>query len=479
VGKDYATYSFWLEHCGDDLTPRAPLSGSIRADVAILGAGFTGLWTAYHLLQREPSLNVVIVEKEIAGFGASGRNGGWCFSGFPYPPGKLTERYGRDAARSVARAMYDSVDDVGQVCEREGIDAHYAKGGELEIARAAYDLPKLQELYDEQRALGLEQHYELLDAAQTAERIRVAGAVGAFWNKEGAAIQPARLARGLARAVERHGGVIYEQTAVTDYVPGPLPRLDTARGNISANVIVLAGEAYLSSLPKLRRRIIPATSHIVITEPLSDDLWRQIGWERREVVGGFGTAGAYLNHTADGRIAFGPYRGKAPFNSRITDDLDRPEDVFEHGRQSALQWFPMLREAGVRFTHSWGGVFGVPRDHMPIMRYDQHSGVALGYGYSGEGVATANLSGRVLADLITERDTELAHLPMTRHQPLDWEPEPLRWLGYKVVRRARYREQEQVERSGHYPAKPSVGQRLWSFEPPRAWKALLRMEHDD
>ncbi len=477
--KDYGTYSFWLENSGDDLTPRPALDGSISVDVAILGAGFTGLWTAYHLLEREPSLKVVVVEKEIAGFGASGRNGGWCFAGFPYPPSKLTARYGRDAARAVSLAMYDTVDDVGRVCALEGIDAHYAKGGELEIARAAYDLPQLEEMYEEFRTLGLEDHYQLLDAEQTEERIRVAGAVGSFWNKEGAAVQPARLARGLARAVERHGGTIYEQTEVTDYVPGPLPRLDTARGNISAKVIVLAGEAYLSRLPKLKRRIIPSTSHIVITEPLSDDLWREIGWERREVVGGFGTTGAYLNHTADGRIAFGPYRGKYPFNSNITDAIDRQPEVFVHGQQSALQWFPMLKDAGVRFTHAWGGVFGIPRDHMPIMRYDRHTGVAMGYGYTGEGVATANLSGRVLADLITERDTELTRLPMTYHEPLDWEPEPVRWLGYKIVRRGRYKANEDVEQTGQYPEKPGIAQRLWSFEPPRAWKSIWRMDVED
>jgi glycine/D-amino acid oxidase-like deaminating enzyme len=477
--KDYASYSFWLENAGDDLSPRAPLDGSISADVAILGAGFTGLWTAYHLLRREPSLKVVIVEKEIAGFGASGRNGGWCYSGLPVPPSTLTARYGRDAARAATLAMYESVDDVGHVCDREGIEAHYAKSGVLSIARADHQLPIIEKSYEEYRAIGLSDHYDLLDATQTEERIRVAGAVGSLWYKEGSTIQPARLARGLARAVESHGGVIYEQTEVTNYVPGPLPRLDTTRGNISAKTIVLAGEGYLSQLPRLRRRIVPATSHMVVTEPLSDELWRQIGWERREVVGGFGTDAAYINHTADGRIALGPYRGNVPFNSRITDALDRDEDIFEHTRQSAMQWFPMLRDAGVRFTHSWGGVFGMPRDHMPIMRYDRNTGVAMGYGYSGQGVATANLTGRVLADLITERDTELTRLPMTRHQPVDWEPEPFRWMGYKVVRRARYRADEEVERTGRYPEKPSLGQRLWSFDPPQVWRKIMRMEGKD
>lgn len=459
--KDYSRYSFWLETSGDDLTPRAPLDGSKRVDVAILGAGFTGLWTAYHLLKRDPSLNVAVVEAEIAGFGASGRNGGWCFSGFPVSPSTLRERYGEQMARAVSLAMYDSVDDVGNVCQTEGIDAHYIKSGELEIARADYELPKLEETYEQFRAIGLEDHYELFDADQTAERIRVAGAVGSFWDKEGAAIQPARLARGLAHAVERHGGTIYEQTRVADFVPGPLPRLDTPRGNISADVIVLAGEAYLSQIPKLERSIIPVTSHIVLTEPLSDEVWSEIGWSNREVVGGRGTEGAYLNHTADGRIAFGPYRGNYPFNSRIRDSLDRDELIFEHGRKSARSWFPMLKD--VRFTHSWGGVFGIPRDGMPIMQFDRQSGIATGRGYTGEGVATANLSGRVLADLITEQDSDLTRLPMTQHVARDWEPEPIRWAGVTFVRSSRQRMIEQVERTGRYPDKPTLAQRLWDY----------------
>lgn len=456
---NYRSLSFWLESCGDDLTPRPPLDGSLSTDVAILGAGFTGLWTAYELLRREPSLRIAIIEAEIAGFGAPGRNGGWCFSGFPVSPLRLLERYGYDAARAVSRAMIESVDLVGQVCQKEGIDAHYAKGGELEIARAPYDLPKLQAMYDEYRAIGLDNHVALLDARETAERLNVARAVGAFFNREGAAIQPARLARGLARAAERRGARIYEQTRVTTYVPGPHPRLITPRGTVSARVIVLAGEAYLSQLPQFRREIIPLTSHIVLTEPLAPELWDRIGWSNREVVGGFGTTGGYLQRTADGRIVFGAYCARYPFNSRITAKLDRNEEIFAHAQRATLDWFPML--AGVRFTHAWGGVFGAPRDRMPLMTYDPRTGVAMARGYTGEGVATANLAGRVLADLITERDTELTRLPMTQHRPRRWEPEPLRWLGVTFVRRSRLKLLEQVERTGRYPDTPTLAQRLW------------------
>ena len=457
--KDYAKYSFWLETCGDDLTPRPALDGSTDVDVAIMGAGFTGLWTAYHLLRRDPSLNVLVVEKEIAGFGASGRNGGWCFSGFPVLPRELIGRHGQEMARQVSLAMADSVDNVGHVCEVEGIDAHYAHGGELEVARATYDLPKLQNMYDEYAAIGLEDRVQLLDAAQTEDRINIAGAVGSFWNKDGAAVQPARLVRGLARAVERHGGRIVEQTTVTDYAGGGKPVLHTDRGDVRAKrAIVLAGEAYLSQLRKLRRHVIPMTSHMVVTEPLPPEVWEKIGWKRREVLGGFGTTGGYIQHTADGRIAFGAYRARYPYNSKITDDLDRMEDIFEHARIAARTWFPDLRET--EFTHAWGGVFGAPRDHMPTMGFNPRTGVALAYGYTGEGVATSNLSGRVLTDLITETDSPLTRLPMASHNPVVWEPEPLRSLGVNLVRKARYFENEEVERTGEYPAWPKLVHKL-------------------
>lgn len=459
--KNYGGYSFWLETCGDDLTPRPTLDGSIDVDIAILGAGFTGLWTAYYLLQKQPSLKIAILEAEIAGFGASGRNGGWCFSGFPISPLPLLEKYGYDAARLISLEMYKAVDEVGRICVEEGIDAHYAKGGELEVARADYDLPKLEKIYDEFRAIGLESHNELFDAKQTEERIKVRNAVGSFWNKEGAVIQPAKLARGLARAVERHGATIYEQTRVTDYVGGANPRFETERGTVNAKALVLAGEAYLSALPKLKRSIIPLTSHMVATEPLSDQIWDQIGWRERDVLGGYGVNAGYINHTADGRIAFGAYRGNYPYKSEITDRINLSEEVFAHAREAALDWFPMLK--GVKFTHAWGGVLGIPRDRMPTMSFDRASGIATGRGYTGDGVATTNLSGRVLSDLILERDTPLTTLPMTTHRSPDWEPEPFRWMGVTFVRHGRVRMLKKVEKEGAYPAKKTLAQRLYDY----------------
>jgi glycine/D-amino acid oxidase-like deaminating enzyme len=459
--KNYAKYSFWLESCGDDLTPRAPLDGTVHVDVAILGAGFSGLWTAYYLSQADPSLKIAIVEADIAGFGASGRNGGWCVAGFPHPTDQLIEKYGTGVTRAIIEQMYMSVDEVGRVSKEEDIPAHYVKPGTLEIARSPHIVPSLHEAYQTFAKLGLEDNYKLLDAYETAEHLRVNKAIGSLWKKHGASVQPAGLARGLARAVERHGVTIYEQTPVRDFEPGPRPRLITDRGDVWSKVIVLAGEAYLSQLPKLKRQIVPATSHMVVTEPISEDIWKEIGWEERGVVTAGGVRGGYLNKTIDGRIAFGPYRGVYPFGSKITDDLDIQPDIFEHGRESTYDWFPLLRLHGVGFTHGWGGVFGMPRDRMPTMSYNPATGIATARGYTGQGVATANLSGRILSDLITGKQTELTELPMTRHQSPDWEPEPIRWAGATFVRKSLQRVERQAEKTGSYPDKPTLAQRLF------------------
>jgi glycine/D-amino acid oxidase-like deaminating enzyme len=459
--KDYRNYSYWLASCGDDLTPRPPLDGSIHVDVAILGAGFTGLWTAYYLNQADPSLDIAVIEGEIAGFGASGRNGGWCVAGFPYPMEKLIEKYGVETAKSVQEQMYQSVDEVGRVSKEEDIQSQYTKPGTFEIARSEHLIPKLRDTFETFKRLGLEENYELLSAEETAQHIRVHRAACSLWEKHGASVQPAALARGLARAVERHGVTIYEQTPVTDYETELNPRLITTRGTVSAKVIVLAGEAYLSRLPKLKRQIIPATSHMVVTEPISDEIWEHIGWEDRAVITGGGSRGGYLNKTFDGRIAFGAYRSVYPFGSTITDDLDRQESIFAHARASTYDWFPALRINGIEFTHAWGGVFGIPRDRMPTMAYDPASGLATARGYTGEGVATSNLSGRVLADLITGKQTELTELPMTRHQSPHWEPEPLRWIGATFVRRRLQQIERKAEKTGYYPKRKSLAQRIW------------------
>ncbi len=457
-GEDYGSYSFWLETAGEELAPRPSLPGPTEADVAILGAGFTGLWTAYYLLKQQPSLRVVVLESEIAGFGASGRNGAWCNSAFPVTPAELVRRFGAEATRDLLIEMRGAVDEVGRVAAAEGIDAQYFRGGQLRIARGPAQVPAIKDAYESARALGLEEDLKLLDAEATAGRVRITGAEGALYNPHCATIHPVRLARGLARAVERLGGEIFERTTVTDYEGGSNPKFVTEAGDVRARAVVLAGEAYLARLRKLRRQVLPIYSLIVLTEPLSEERWARIGWEGRECVASNRYTVDYLSRTADGRILFGGRGAPYHYGSRIEDEYDRHEPTHEMLRRTAKEWFPALK--GARFTHTWGGPLGVPRDWMPTMSYDPASGLATACGYTGQGVATANLSGRTLADLILGRDTAITSLPTVNHEPRPWEPEPLRWLGARYVQRGLMRVDDRAERTGEPPTGKSLAERL-------------------
>ncbi len=456
--KDYAAYSYWLETCGDDLTPRPALNGSVDVDVAILGAGYSGLWTAYYLLQRQPSLKVAIVEKEIAGFGASGRNGSWCTAHFPVSWEAISKHYGREQAIALYRAMAASVDEVARAAAVEAIDIHFVKGGGMTVAHGPQQWPSVREAHAEFEQLGLGDRVQLLDKTDVDKRVKIAGALGAIYYKDAATIHPGRLVRGLARAVERRGAKIYEQTEVTGFTTGAAPVLRTTRGDVRAKTIVLCGEAYLTRLPKLHRQLIPVYSLMTLTEPLSADDWAEIGWNNRECIGSCRLTIEYMAKTADGRILFGGRGAPYHFGSRIDDEYDRHEPTVRMFQESVRSWFPRLKD--VRFTHAWGGPLGAPRDFMPTMMYDPALGLASARGYVGNGVATTNLSGRVLADLIAGAKTEITTLPCVNHRSPNWEPEPFRYIGVHYIQRAYWHIDQKSERTGVAPTGRTLAERL-------------------
>ena len=454
----YASYSFWLETCGDDLTPRPPLDGSIDVDVAILGAGYSGLWTAYYLKARNPSLKIAIVEKEIAGFGASGRNGSWCTPHFPTSLGAIATHYGAGQARALYRAMAGSVDEVARVAEAEGFDIQFIKGGGMSVAHGPQQLPSVRDAYAEFEQLGLGDHVQLLDKAETDRRVKIDGVLGAVFYKDAANIHPGRLVRGLARAVERRGVKIYEQTEVTDFETGTSPMLRTTRGNVRAKTIVLCGEAYLTRLAKTRRVLIPVYSLMTLTEPLSDADWAEIGWRNRECIDSCRLTIEYMAKTADGRILFGGRGAPYHFGSKIADEYDRHAPTIAMFQGSVRTWFPRLKD--MRFSHAWGGPLGAPRDFMPTMMYDPALGLASARGYVGNGVATANLSGRVLADLVTGAKSEITSLPCVNHHSPNWEVEPFRYIGVHYIQRAYWQIDRKAERTGVAPSGKSLAERL-------------------
>lgn len=412
------------------------MPGPTDVDVAIVGAGFTGLWTAYHLAVADPTLRIAVLEREVAGFGASGRNGGWCSALFPASAEHLARAPGpyggRDGAMRQLRALQGSVRDVGAIAAAEGIDAQYARGGTVSLARTPVQLRRLRAQVRAARSWEQDSDdLQLLDAAQARARVAASDVLGATWTRHCAAIHPARLVRGLARAVERRGVRLFEQTAVHEIAAG---RVDTDAGRVRADIVVRAAEGYTGSLQGHGRTLAPIYSLMVATEPLPTTVWSQLGVAARETFNDARHLLIYAQRTADDRLALGGRGAPYHFGSKVQPGFDRVPRVFAALQATVRELFPTLADVG--FTHRWGGVLGVPRDWHASVGLDRVSGLAWAGGYVGDGVGSSQLAGRTLADLITGRDSDLVRLPWVGHHSRRWEPEPLRWLQINAGLRA-------------------------------------------
>jgi glycine/D-amino acid oxidase-like deaminating enzyme len=446
---------FWLETAGDDLTPRSPLPGDASVDVAIVGAGFTGLWTAYYLAKADPTLRIIVLEKEIAGYGASGRNGGWCSADFPAPIATVAGRHGAGAAVATQRAMVEAVDEVGRVCAAEAIDAHFVKGGCLRVATTPLEVERLRAGADEARSLGPpDEHLVWLDAGETRRRVDVEGGLGGTYTPHCAAVHPGRLVRGLARAVERLGVTIHEKTPATAMRGG---RVWTDRGEVRARIVVRALEAYTGSLKGHARLLFPLHISMGVTERLPASFWDRVGWAERETLSEGRYTYIYAQRTADDRIAFGLARGHSHLGWRTPDG--RVPGIERGLLRTLRRLFPAA--AGARIARRWSGYVGASRDLFPSVGLER--GVAWAGGYFGDGVSTANLAGRTLADLILERDSELTKLPWVGHRWRRWEPQPLSWLGFGVWSLAREWADLVEPRTGRPSRLADIEQRLTSL----------------
>lgn len=416
----------YVSHWFDGLPiSRAPLPGSRDADVCIVGAGYTGLWTAYYLKRADPSLRIVVLEARFAGFGASGRNGGWLSGLVPGDRDRMAQQYGRDGVVAWQRALNDAVDEVIRVADREGIDAGIVKGGTLEVARNAAQAGRLAAALEAERRWQIES-LQALTKSEAAQRIQLDGVVAAYHNPHCARIQPAHLARGLADTVERLGVDIYERSPVTDIVPG---RAVTPWGTVSAPVVLRATEGFTAGLPGLKRRWLPMNSSMIATAPIPDSLWARIGWQGRETLGDTAHGFFYAQRTVDDRIAIGgrsvPYR----FGSRTDRDGRVPERTIRSLTTTLHAILPQV--AGVPIAHGWCGVLAVPRDWEATVDFDTATGLGWAGGYVGHGVTATNLAARTLSDLVLGNRTPITDLPWVGHRSKSWEPEPLRWLGVR------------------------------------------------
>ncbi len=433
--------SFWWHDLGGLPEPRAPLPGDLDLDVCIVGAGYTGLWTALHLATLQPGLRVGIVEQRFAGFGASGRNGGWLTNSVTGGREQYVTADGHDAAVAQQRALNDAVDEVIRVTTRLGIEADIHRGGELEIARTPAQLARLQRTAAAEKEWS-DTDIEVLDARAAAARVDVAGVLGGIWHPHCARIHPAKLARGLATAVENAGVAIYENTTATVIEPG---RVRTDRGTVRADIVIRATEGFTANVAGQHRTWLPMNSSMIVTEPLPPHFWDAVGWEGRETLGDFAHVYMYAQRTADDRIAFGgrgvPYR----YGSRVdTDGATHKRTV---ASLSALlhAFFPAARDVGI--AHAWAGVLAVPRDWSASVGFDRSTGLGWAGGYVGTGVTATHLAGQTLADLVLGRDTDRTRLPWVGHRARRWEPEPLRWLAVNAIYAA-YRGADRLEDRG-------------------------------
>ncbi len=418
LDSSYRSLSFWHDSLQESLSPR-PISGRRNFDVLVLGAGYTGLWTALYLLRQKPDLKIGIIEKEIAGFGASGRNGGWCSALFPWSAELISQRYGKDQAIAIRKAMVATVDEIGSITRELGISCDFQKAGTINLVRNRAQLKRAESEIEQAKEFGVDQ----LGFLEPGLLPKASSAITAVFDPACASIQPAKLVRGLARKVEELGGEIFEKTEVLDFSSG---LVRTTRGDFHGEYIVDALEGYRPLLPRRKREFLPLYSLMIVTEPISPELLDEIGLVQGITFADFRNLIIYGQRTKDNRIAFGGRGAPYHFGSSVKAEYDTVEKIHVFLEKELKDLFPQLKQ--VKITHNWGGALGVARDWMASVRLDSVTKIGQAGGYVGDGVGTSNLAGRTMADLILGKQSDLTALAFVNHRSPRWEVEPFRFI---------------------------------------------------
>ncbi|HEY1762808.1 MAG TPA: FAD-dependent oxidoreductase [Acidimicrobiales bacterium] len=429
-------HSLWWSTLPEPVVARTSLRGHLDVDVAIVGGGFTGLWTARELLRRDPALRVAVLEQSVCGFGASGRNGGWASALYPMSDGAVVARHGQDALTHLHSQLRRSVAALGDALEEDGIDAHYERGGSLTFARSELQAMRLRHEVEASRERGDgPDDLRWLTAEETSARGVVTDSFGATFTPHCARIHPARLVRGLADVVEQRGGQIFENTKVMRILGargGRAAEVVTDSSSVHATIVVRATEGFTPTLPGQRRSVAPIYSLMIASEPQSDAFWESVGFSGYETFADDRHLIIYGQRTKEGRIAFGGRGAPYHFGSTVETRFDKNSKVFDLLEGTLRELFPSLEG---EITHRWGGPLAMARDLSPSAVVDHASGLASAGGYTGDGVVMSYVAANALADLIVnpEKETAFTRLPFVQHQSKRWEFEPLRWLGINSV----------------------------------------------
>ena len=439
--------SLWLEEISSELTPLPSLEGNHVADVAIVGGGFVGLWTALQIVELDPECKVVIIERDICGGGASGRNGGFVMSWWP-KISSLSAQCGKDEAVRLARASVAAIGEIERFCIEHNIDAHFRRAGWLWTATTNAQRGAWKGVVKTCQRLG-ESVFLPLSNNEVARRAGSGKHLEGVLEVSNATVQPARLVRGLRKVALEKGIQIFENTPMSDLERSSPAVLQTPNGSITATRVVLAHNAWSAEIPELRRTILPVTSTIVATAPIPDRL-EKIGWTGGEAITDSQLMVDYYRTTQDGRIAFGKGTGMISFASRVNGGYDDNPNLSEDTERDFRRTYPQLND--VPITHSWCGPIDRTYDSLPVFGHlDGSPHIFYGVGWSGNGVGPSRLGGRILASLALGLNDEWSRCGLVGREPKRFPPEPFRYFGGLMVRGAVQRK-EAAEAEDENPA---------------------------
>lgn len=421
--------SFWLSTYGP-YEPNPPLQGELQADVAIVGGGFTGMAAAYYLRKADPSLRVVVLESNVVGYGASGRNGSFAMTVIGLGLDVLAMLKGKQAAREGHHYMERAVDTLGELVEENNLDCEYTRPGFLRMATTPGYVKKIKKQIDLAHSLGI-RGIEWLERDAAREQVNSDLYLGAWWEPRMALVNPAKLVREMKRVNVLQGVGIFEGTPVTNIVRGKKLVLRTPGGAVKAEKMVLATNAYSHLIPQLKRHQVPAWTYMLATQPLTSQQFREIGWERRQGVEDARNLIHYYRISSDNRLVM----GGGPVGLSFGGDMQRDNNVaaWEHLEKHLGQVFPSLK--GIPVTHKWGGPFSVTLDLTPALGYLGDKRIVYSVGCIGHGVSLSHLNGQTIRDLLLEEKTDLTDVFFVNRRIIPWPPEPLR-LGASVALRS-------------------------------------------
>ncbi len=425
--EDFKAKSYWMTT--RDYSPAEPLQGDIDVDVAIVGGGFTGLSSAYHIKKAEPNLRVALLEGQVVGFGASGRNGGFNMTLFGLTMGITAFRFSKAKAREAHLYMERAVDYLRDLVHELNIDCDYEHPGFLRVATSERYKKRIQKEMELAHSLGIE-GIQWLDANQTQEQVRSPMYLGAWWEPRCGILNPAKLAWGWVEAVKPMGVEIYENSPVTEISrENGKVYLTTPDGSVRADKVVMATNAWSHFFKELRRKQIPVWTHIVMTEPLAKKHFDEIGWQNRQGIEDARNLVHYYRLTIDNRLVMGGRDVSLSYGNDMERDLNPV--TFDGLIDDIRELFPILKD--IAFTHEWGGPVSVPLDMAPAIGYAGDKNVVYSLGTVGHGVSMTQLNGRTVADLILERKTDLTEVFFVNRKTIPWPPEPLRNLTMKAI----------------------------------------------